>query len=202
MCSGEWNFSSGSDHSDWEQLAFIVRENDKPVDYVFCMIPSSEYEVIDDWHVLGMRATSSKTVRCKDVFVPQHRVVSMKVRPDGGYDWPGLEVNRSPMYRIPVSAIGGNGLAGCLIGALSYFVLFGWLAAAVNPALTDWNRNTPITVTADPANCHFSLFPQWPGTVQGDCDTSKGLLASRGFDTTRTVHVHALSNEGGFLLMQ
>ncbi|MGV3490073.1 MAG: MFS transporter [Devosia sp.] len=75
-------------------------------------------------------------------------------------------------------------LAGCLIGALSYFVLFGWLAAAVNPALTDWNRNTPITVTADPAQCHFSLFPQWPGTVQGDCDTSKGLLASRGISFT------------------
>jgi hypothetical protein len=30
----------------------------------------------------------------------------------------------------------------------------------------------------------------------------EGLLASRGFDTTRTVHVQALSNDGGFLLMQ
>jgi 3-hydroxy-9,10-secoandrosta-1,3,5(10)-triene-9,17-dione monooxygenase len=115
-CSGEWNFSSGTDHSEWEQLAFVVRESDKPVDYVFCMIPRSEYEVVDDWQVLGMRATSSKTIRCKDVFVPQHRVVSMKVRSDGGNDWPGLEVNRAPMYRVPVSAIGGNGLAGCLIG--------------------------------------------------------------------------------------
>jgi MFS family permease len=75
-------------------------------------------------------------------------------------------------------------LAGCLLGALTYFTLFAWLAAAVNPALTDWNKNTPITVTADPAQCHFNLFPQWPGTVQGDCDTSKGLLASRGISFT------------------
>ncbi|RYE07188.1 MAG: MFS transporter [Hyphomicrobiales bacterium] len=75
-------------------------------------------------------------------------------------------------------------LAGCLIGALSYFVLFGWLAAAVNPGLTEWNKNTEIHVAADPAQCHFNLFPQWPGTVVGDCDTSKGLLASRGISFT------------------
>ena len=75
-------------------------------------------------------------------------------------------------------------LAGCLIGALSYFVLFSWLATAVNPALTEWNRNTPIQVAADPAQCHFNLFPQWPGTVVGDCDTSKGAMASRGISFT------------------
>ena len=55
----------------------------------------SDYEVIDDWHVLGMRATSSKTVRCKDVFVPAHRVLSMYVaRP--GHSWPGLAVHTQP----------------------------------------------------------------------------------------------------------
>jgi len=77
-------------------------------------------------------------------------------------------------------------LAGCLIGALSYFVLFGWLATAVNPALEEWQAKTKITVAADQANCHFNLFPQWPGTPVGDCDNGKGLLASRGvsFDST------------------
>jgi 3-hydroxy-9,10-secoandrosta-1,3,5(10)-triene-9,17-dione monooxygenase len=113
--SGEWNFSSGTDHSQWSQLAFIVREGDKPVDYVFCMIPRTDYEVVDDWHTLGMRATSSKTIRCKDVFVPAHRVVSMYIAKPG-HTWPGAEVHRNPMYRIPISALGGNGLGGCLIG--------------------------------------------------------------------------------------
>ncbi|HWA19356.1 MAG TPA: MFS transporter [Devosia sp.] len=75
-------------------------------------------------------------------------------------------------------------LAGCLIGALTYFALFGWLASAVNPALVDWNNKTQIHVTADPNNCHFYLFPQWPGVVQGDCDQGKGLLASRGISFT------------------
>ena len=43
-----------------------------------------------------MRATSSKTVRCKDVFVPAHRVVSMYCREAGGHAWPGLESPPQP----------------------------------------------------------------------------------------------------------
>ena len=115
VLTGEWNFSSGTDHSDWSMLACILRENDKPVDYLFCLVHRSEYEVVDDWHVLGMRATSSKTVRCKDVFVPAHRALSMHVaRP--GHDFPGLAVHRNPHFRVPPSAIGGHGIGGCLVG--------------------------------------------------------------------------------------
>ncbi len=115
LLSGEWNFSSGSDHSDWSMLACIVREDEKPVDWVYCMVPRSDYEVIDDWHVLGMRATSSKTVRCTDVFVPEHRALStVYSRP--GHTWPGLEIHRNPHYRIPTTALGGHCIAGCMVG--------------------------------------------------------------------------------------
>ena len=115
VVSGQWSFSSGTDHSDWSMLACIVRENDKPVDWVYSMIHRSDYEVIDDWHVLGMRATSSKTVRCKDVFVPEHRALSMQhTRP--GHAWPGLAVHRNPHYRIPTSALGGHCIGGCMVG--------------------------------------------------------------------------------------
>jgi 3-hydroxy-9,10-secoandrosta-1,3,5(10)-triene-9,17-dione monooxygenase len=115
VLSGEWNFSSGSDHSDWSLLACIVRDGEKPIDYMFCLVHRSDYEVIDDWHVLGMRATSSKTVRCKDVFVPSHRALSMYVAREG-HTWPGLAVHRNPHLHVPVSAIGGHGIGGCLVG--------------------------------------------------------------------------------------
>jgi 3-hydroxy-9,10-secoandrosta-1,3,5(10)-triene-9,17-dione monooxygenase len=114
--TGEWNFSSGTDHSEWSQLACIVREGETPVDYVFCLLNRSQYEVVDDWHTLGMRATSSKTVRCTDVFIPAHRVVSMYFAKPGGHSFPGLETHRNPAYRVPISALGGNGIAGCLVG--------------------------------------------------------------------------------------
>jgi len=115
VLSGEWNFSSGTDHSDWSMLACIVRDGDKPVDYVMCLLHWSEYEVVDDWHTLGMRATSSKTVRCKEVFVPAYRVVSMHLA-RAGHSWPGLEVHRNPHYRIPTSAVGGFCIGACMVG--------------------------------------------------------------------------------------
>ncbi len=115
VLSGEWNFSSGTDHSDWSMLACIVRDGEKPVDYVYCLLHRSDYEVVDDWHTLGMRATSSKTVRCKDVFVPAYRVVSMYVAREG-HSWPGLKVHRNPHYRIPTSALGGHCIGGCMAG--------------------------------------------------------------------------------------
>jgi 3-hydroxy-9,10-secoandrosta-1,3,5(10)-triene-9,17-dione monooxygenase len=113
--SGEWNFSSGTDHSDWSMLACTVREGDKVVDYVYCLVHRSQYEVIDDWRTLGMRATNSKTVRCKDLFVPAHRVLSMHVAKPG-HTWPGLEIHRNPHYRIPTSALGGDCIGACLAG--------------------------------------------------------------------------------------
>ena len=115
VLSGEWNFSSGTDHSDWSMLACIVREADRPVDYVFCLLHWSEYEVVDDWHTLGMRATGSKTVRCKEVFVPAYRTVSMHLARDG-HSWPGLAIHRNPHYRIPTSAIGGHCIGACMVG--------------------------------------------------------------------------------------
>jgi len=115
MLSGEWNFSSGTDHSAWNLLACVLRQGSEPVDFLFCLVPLADYEVVDDWHVLGMRATSSKTVRCRDVFVPAHRTISMQVGKPG-HTWPGLKHNSNPHFRIPISALGGHGIGGCLVG--------------------------------------------------------------------------------------
>lgn len=115
VLTGEWNFSSGTNHSDWSMLACIVREGEKPIDWVYCLVPKDQYEIVDDWHVLGMRATGSKTVKCRDLFVPEHRVLSMNVA-SPSHAWPGLEVHRNPHYRIPTSALGGYCLGGCMVG--------------------------------------------------------------------------------------
>jgi len=33
-----------------------------------------------------------------------------------GHEWPGLKVHRNPLYRVPISALGGHGIGACLIG--------------------------------------------------------------------------------------
>jgi 3-hydroxy-9,10-secoandrosta-1,3,5(10)-triene-9,17-dione monooxygenase len=115
LLSGKWGFSSGVDHSEWNMLACVVKDDGKPVDWCMCLLPQSDYEIIDDWQTLGMRATGSRSVRCHEAFVPEHRFVSFHVaRP--GHEFPGWRTNPNPMYRIPLSAFAGYGIAGTLIG--------------------------------------------------------------------------------------
>ena len=38
-------------------------------------MPFTDIEIIDDWHVLGLAGTGSRSLRLRDVFVPEHRCV-------------------------------------------------------------------------------------------------------------------------------
>jgi len=113
--SGRWNFSSAVNISDWNMLACIVREGDKVVDHRMCLLHKSEYEVVDDWHVLGMRSTGSMTVVARDVFVPEHRALcAYDLR--GGVPFPGAKGNPNSVYRVPFSAMAAHGIGAVAVG--------------------------------------------------------------------------------------
>ncbi len=113
--SGEWGFSSGVDVSQWNMLYCVVREGDTPVDWCACLVPAADYEIVDDWQTLGMCGTGSRTVRAQDIFVPEHRVVSMQVA-RAGHRFPGLDHHPNPLYRVPTPAMGGHSIAAAMLG--------------------------------------------------------------------------------------
>ena len=120
VISGRWNFSSAVNVSDWNMLAVTVRDGegrsgDKVVDHRMCLLHKSEYEVVDDWQVLGMRSTGSMTVVAKDVFVPVHRALCM-YEARGGDRFPGARGNPNPIYRVPLSTLGSHGIGGVAVG--------------------------------------------------------------------------------------
>jgi 3-hydroxy-9,10-secoandrosta-1,3,5(10)-triene-9,17-dione monooxygenase len=115
LLSGTWNFCSAINDSTWNMLACMVMENDKPVDWVQCLLRDSEYQIIDDWQTMGMRGTGSCTVKVEELFVPLYRTQSMATALPG-HRYAGVSENTNPMYRIPTSSVGGHGLAGCVIG--------------------------------------------------------------------------------------
>jgi 3-hydroxy-9,10-secoandrosta-1,3,5(10)-triene-9,17-dione monooxygenase len=115
VVSGFWNFSSGVDASDWNMLAVMVRDGDRVVDHRMCLVPRGDYEIVDDWHVLGMRSTGSKSVRANEIFVPEHRALSMYLA-RGGSEFPGALVNPNPLYRVPLSALGSHCLSAAGVG--------------------------------------------------------------------------------------
>jgi MFS family permease len=68
-------------------------------------------------------------------------------------------------------------LAGCLIAAVTYFPLFQGLTHYVNPALEQFQANTPISVAA--TDCNFHIFTT-AKTVFSDCDKAKDFLTKSG----------------------
>lgn len=113
--TGRWSFSSGVDCSQWNMLGCQLIENDKVVDYLYCMVPRAQYEIIDDWQTLGMRGTGSRSVRCENVFVPTHRTQSMYASKPG-HEFPGLRIHTNPTFAVPASSLGGHCIAGAMVG--------------------------------------------------------------------------------------
>lgn len=113
--TGRWSFSSGVDVAQWNMLACQLRDGDQIIDYLYCMVPSAQYEIIDDWQTLGMRGTGSRSVRCDNVFVPTHRTQSMYASKPG-HEFPGLRINTNPTFKVPASSLGGHCIAGAIVG--------------------------------------------------------------------------------------
>jgi MFS family permease len=67
-------------------------------------------------------------------------------------------------------------MAGCLLGAATYFPLYRAMTHAANPALESFAASTHITVTA--TDCNMHLFPL-PSTHFSDCDKAQDLLYKR-----------------------
>ena len=69
IVNGRWPFSSAVDNSEWNMLAVSVYEEDggAPVDWRLCLVPKSDYEIIDTWYAMGMAATGSKDVAVSEL---------------------------------------------------------------------------------------------------------------------------------------
>jgi len=112
--NGKWSFASGSDYAQWFLLAAIVKDNGKPEERMF-LVPASKVELVDDWHVMGLAGTGSKSVVLKDVHVAATHSVSIRELRAGTA--PGAQVHRdNPMYRTPRSLAATFSLSSVVVG--------------------------------------------------------------------------------------
>jgi 3-hydroxy-9,10-secoandrosta-1,3,5(10)-triene-9,17-dione monooxygenase len=119
--SGKFNFSSGCDHAQWAILAVFLGAFGDARTVAYALVPLAETEIVDDWEVLGLAGTGSKSVVLRDVFVPEHRIVMMSDlfggTPPGAAVHPDYPVVRAPRnyllaYSLPAVciALGGRAL--------------------------------------------------------------------------------------------
>ena len=74
-------------------------------------------------------------------------------------------------------------LTGCALAALTYFPAFHALSDAANPALGRATISSPVTVTANDAECSFQFDPIGKNKFDASsCDIAKAYLAKNGID--------------------
>ncbi len=112
--TGRWAYASGCQNSDWMFMGSIVFDGDAPrmtpsggPDFRLAVVPIAEIEVLDTWHVFGLRATGSHDVAVNDLFVPEERTAAVSLGGPGGTE-PGA---------IPMFTLFGLALAPVALGA-------------------------------------------------------------------------------------
>ena len=120
--SGQYSFSSGSSHAQWAIIGAFLGEAGDARNVAYLLVPFTDIEIVDDWHVLGLAGTGSRSLRLRDVFVPDHRCVLLADllagTPPGALVHPDYPLMRAPRgllvnYSLPpvVIALGRRALA-------------------------------------------------------------------------------------------
>jgi hypothetical protein len=84
------------------------------------------------------------------------------------FGWLSDKIGRKPIM-----------LAGFLLGAWTYFIIFQGLTHYANPALEKALANAPVTVSADPKECSFQFNPVGISQFRTSCDIAKSALVAR-----------------------
>jgi len=96
--SGRWPFASGCHNADyfWGQCRVVDADGNEaglgPKSMREALLARDEFEILDTWHVSGMRGSGSHDVACEDVFVPEERMTGVFFEP--------MHAD-STLYRLP-----------------------------------------------------------------------------------------------------
>jgi len=112
--TGRQGFSTGCRHAAWVAAHAQVVDDGQPrrlpdgnPDVRYLFVPVAEAQLLDTWHVRGMRGTGTHHFAVHDVFVPGWRTV-LSVTP------PLLE--SGPLYKIPRTLLFASGDAAAALG--------------------------------------------------------------------------------------
>jgi indole-3-acetate monooxygenase len=108
--SGQWSFCSGISHSEWLFAGCVLDDGKADAQgptLRVAALPTAELEILDTWHTSGLRGTGSHDALADDLFVPDHRVLSLLGTP--------ARID-APLYRFPVFGFFALSIAAAALG--------------------------------------------------------------------------------------
>jgi 3-hydroxy-9,10-secoandrosta-1,3,5(10)-triene-9,17-dione monooxygenase len=131
--SGKFVYLSGCDVANWLCVGAMQEdssESDPP--WFYMALRPQDVTILDDWHVLGLRGTGSKSVIADRVFVPECLALSQSLVAQ--QEQPGRYVHANPFYGVPMLAFLSIETTGAAVG----------LALQAVEILDDIARSKPV----------------------------------------------------------
>jgi alkylation response protein AidB-like acyl-CoA dehydrogenase len=113
LVTGRWSFVSNCHQCTWLAPASIVFHGDEMSmtpegpEIVTTFLQAGDWQIIDTWDTVGLRATGSHDIEVVDVFVPTHRTFPVPL-PDA--------VSDGALFRFPLVGLFSIGIAACALG--------------------------------------------------------------------------------------
>jgi 3-hydroxy-9,10-secoandrosta-1,3,5(10)-triene-9,17-dione monooxygenase len=118
--TGKHGFSSGVDHAHWALPGGTIVDGPQVGERCLFLIPKHEITVIDDWRVMGMAGTGSKSFTVEDAFVPSHRI--LRYSDLEAATGPGNKAHASPLFRMPHGGLATSAFACVAVGIAEGFL--------------------------------------------------------------------------------
>lgn len=120
MYSGRHAFASGIDHAQWLLCGGRRVDERGEGERCFFLLRQEDAVVIDDWYVVGLAGTGSKSFAISDVFVPDHRILRDSDADAG--TGPGSLAHAAPVFKMPRGGITSTGFAAVAVGIAEGFL--------------------------------------------------------------------------------
>lgn len=115
VLSGRWQWGTGIVHGTWVLAGGLTMDEETGPVPTFFLLPKSDVEPIDTWHVTGMCATGSWDFKIDDVFVPEDHALPFQQFLDATS---GIaERYSSPLYSTPLMPVLGFAASLPILGA-------------------------------------------------------------------------------------
>ncbi len=123
--TGRWNYNSGGEHANWLAVNAAVPGDSPegpPEDFLMTWIRREDYEIFDNWNVVGMRGTG-----------PKQAIVNERVRAAASNDFPtGVVCRRCAGLRCARGSVLPHPAIGSVLGAEVGCVCIGLGEAAID----------------------------------------------------------------------
>lgn len=194
--TGQQGFSTGCRHASWVAAHAQILENGCPrlldngaVETRYLFVPIAEAELLDTWHVQGLRGTGTHHFAVHDVFVPAERSVLAVGAP---------LFETGPLYQIPRTLLFASGDASVALGvARAALTTFYELAGSKTPrAMRGLLRDEPM-VQADIGRAEANLRAGRAFLTEAVCDlwatvTATGRISLDQRAALRIAATHAI----------